>query len=501
MMEAKIESKTVTVSRLAKTYWSVFIWLLIFGSISAALQLDIPYPWDYDTAYHAVVGRLIREYGILHAFPWTPYSWLASHYADKELLFHLLFVPLAHLHWITAARIVGTIVGTTLLFTLYLILKVEKVRFAGIWSLISLSCSVFFIFRFTLVRPHLLSITLALIFLWAAVRCRLIILSAAAAIYPWAYVAFWQLPFLLLVAAESARMLSGARIQWKPAAVALAGIGVGVAVHPNTLNLLYINWIHMKDIFFASAMGSGDVYELGGEFAPYPLMAWVKGLLFSVVCIVVSAVYAWRNRRQDVLLLACTLTAFGFCVLTMKTQRFTEYFVPFSVLAMALALKRISWRFLPHALLIVTLLYTMAVGPGPFFGLPIPKREENIMPPNIEAYLQLQIPKYSQVFTTDWDYTGLLMLTLPERRFMVALDPTLFYKKDPELYRLWYGICRLGPADSAELIRRRFHARYVLGLNIPAARRFFAQLINDQSVRQLLISEHWMLFDLGEPEN
>jgi len=491
------DGSATNVIRFLKNYGPVFIWFMVFVFISGAFQIAIPYPPDPDTAYHVVVGRLIHEHGILHSFPWTPFSWLADHYADKELLFHLLFVPLAKVHWITAARIVGTLAGATLLLVLYLILRRENIRLAGIWTLIALSGSLFFIFRFTLVRPHLLSIPLALIFLWSAVRCRFVILSLVSVIYPWAYVAFWQLPFLLLIAAETARFLSDARIRWTPAATAAAGVAFGVAIHPNAVNLLYFNWITMSDIFFKSALGIGEVTELGPELAPYPLEAWILGLSFIVLMVVVSSIYAWRKRRQDILLLSFTLAALGFCALTIKTQRFSEYFVPFSVAAMALTSRWITWRFLPHAILGISMLYTAAEGPGLFSNV-LELSDE--MPPPVENYLQLQIPKHSQVFTTEWDFTGMLMLALPDRYFMVALDPTLFYKKNPDLYRLWYRIRREAPADSAELIRRYFGARYVLSYNSPAHGELYARLLADPRVRQLLYSESLLLFDLGEPE-
>jgi len=86
--------------------------------VAAAVQWHTSYPLDADTAYHAAVGRLIREHGILHEFPWTPFSILAEHYGDKELLLHLLFVPLANVDYATAARIIGVFSGGLLLLSL-----------------------------------------------------------------------------------------------------------------------------------------------------------------------------------------------------------------------------------------------------------------------------------------------------------------------------------------------------------------------------------------------
>ena len=73
------------------------LWLIAIFFLVAGIQGMLPYFFDGDTGYHLAVARLTREHGVLHAFPWTPFSWMADHYADKELLFHFLLVPVASL--------------------------------------------------------------------------------------------------------------------------------------------------------------------------------------------------------------------------------------------------------------------------------------------------------------------------------------------------------------------------------------------------------------------
>jgi len=474
---------------------SILGWVVLYLLIAGALQLYVSHPWDTDTAYHVVLGKLIREHGILHAFPWTPFSWLADHYADKELLFHLLFVPLASVNWIIAAKIVGTLTGTALLLAIYLILRSAGVRLAGLWALVPLSASVIFIFRFALVRPHLLSITLAFLYLWAAARGRLVILAAVSAIYPWAYVAFWQIPFLLLLALETALVLSGERLQWRPAAVTIAGLTLGVVLHPNATNLLHLNWVQMVDVLFRNLFNVREGFDMGGEFLPLPVAAWVQGLLISVLMIIAAVVYAWRNRRKDTMSLAFAFAALGFFALTIRTARFLEYFVPFSAAAMALISRWVRWRFLLQAILGASIIYTGWVGSNTLLNL---SKAPNNMPLQVASILQEQIPTGSQIFTTDWEETGILMLTLPDRHFMVALDPTFFYLKDPELYRLWYRLIHQAPPGLALTIRQRFRARYVLGLNKPKWFRFYNRLGSEHGVRTLLVSQ-WILLDLGSP--
>lgn len=485
---------TLTSSSSAMSRWPIAVWALLYLLIAGALQLYTTYPFDADTAYHAAVGRLIREHGILYSFPWTPFSWLADHYADKELLFHLLFVPLAGLSWITAAKIVGTLAGAAILLSMYLVLRAEGVRFAGLWALVPLAASGVFIFQFALVRPYLLSIALAIVVLWAASRGRLAILALTSAIYPWIYVA-WQLPVVFVLLAEGARLLSGERIRWKPFAVVTAGLLLGVALHPNAVNLVRLSWIGIVDVLFRNAWGNG--IELGQELQPFSLGHWAKWLLVSLFMTIAGLILAWRNRRTDALSLAFALATIAFAVLTLKSAKFAEYFVPFSAATMALVSRSIPWRPLPAAILCVAALYTVTLGSETVTGLAT--RADDVKP-SIVPELQYQIPVGAQVFTCEWGFTGSLMLALPDRRFMVALDPTFFYVKDPELYRLWIRLLQEAPPGTAETIRQRFGARYALCLASGRNRgAFFDRIMSEPGVRLMFVSDMWLLFDLGGP--
>ncbi len=473
-------------------------WILLFLAVVSVLQWYIPQPVDDDTAYHFAVGQLIGKYGILHSFPWTPFSWQFDNYADKEFLFHLLFVPLGGLGFVTASRVVGVVAGTLILSTLYLVLRSEKVVMAGVWALIPLGASAF-VYRFAMVRPHLLSIALALILLWACARGRMYILACVAVIYPLAYVAFWQIPLILLVATESSRYLADERLRWKPAVTLLAGIVVGVLLHPNTTNLLGINWIHMTDILFRNAWGGKVEFNLGTEFDPFPMSGWCYYLLVVLFMAMTALVLSWRDRRQNSFPLACAIATVFFGVLTLKSGRFLEYFVPCTVLSLAVATRPMGTKLIAPVLLGVSLLYTLLLGTYPYTVLGALDAKAVYLEPATAEFFAQQIPVGSQVFTTNWDYTGNLMVTLPERRFLVAADPTLLYKKDPQLYALWHRLPESAPPDTAELIRRRFNSRFVISRNDPKFWPFFDALTTDSRVKCLLADKNWVLFGLGDP--
>lgn len=480
-----------------KSKWTAPAWIAVFILAVTLLQIFIPYPVDDDTAYHYSVGRLIAEHGILQSFPWTRFSWQFDRYADKEFLFHLLFVPLGGLGFVNASRVVGVIGGTLVLATLYLVLRAERVRYAGIWALLPLGTSVF-VYRFAQVRPHLLSIALALIVLWAYSRGRLRILAVAALLYPLSYVAFWQIPLILVVAVEVARFISRERFCWKPAATLMVGIVAGIALHPNTSNLLAINWIHMTDILLHNAWGAKVEFNMGEEFDPFPLITWAQYLAGAVLMAGAALVFALRGRMKDSFPLACALAVLVFWLLTIRTNRFLEYFVPLSALALAVATRSSEKRLLAPVLVGVSLFYTVLFGTIPYRNLASFDLKNWYMEPEVAKVFAREIPVGAKVFTTGWEYTGSLLLNLPARYYMVALDPTLLYKRDPALYDVWYRTLLDAPADSARIVRTRFDSRFVVAQNYQPLWPFFRALAADPTVRLLFADEKWLLFDLGE---
>lgn len=471
-------------------------WALVFLSVAGLLQLLAHVPWDADTAYHVAVSRLIARHGILHAFPWTPFSWLADHYADKELLFHLLMVPLAGLSWITAAKLTGTVLGGALLLALYLVLRSEGVSGPGLWALLPLAASASFLLRFALVRPHVLAVALAIAAAWGANRRRLLLLAAVSLLFPWCYVA-WHTPLVLAAIAAVAQLAGGERPDWRPGAVAVAGVGLGLLLHPNFPNVVRFAWLVNVEILMKTAWASRTGFALGEEFRPFTPGQVAQFLSIPLALTAAALVLAWRRRREDPGALGFAFTAAAYAVLALRSARFVEYLAPFAVLAFAVALRPVRWspRAAPIALA-GAVAVTAALGAPSLDWLAIRQDE---LPAPMAALLRKAIPEGAQVFTCDWGFTGELLLALPERRFMVALDPTLFFLKDPELYRVWYALPREGPPDAAELIRRRFGARYVLCAALPESAPLLRSLDRDPAVRQVMTTPLWFFADLGEP--
>jgi hypothetical protein len=109
------------------------------------------------------------------------------------------------------------------------------------------------------------------------------------------------------------------------------------------------------------------------------------------------------------------------------------------------------------------------------------------------------IPPGAQVFTCQWGLTGRLMLALPERRFVVALDPTLLALEHPELSDLFYRLPREAPPGVAATIRERFGARHVACFWDDRFRPFFDRIISEPGVNTILFSDRWNVYELRDP--
>lgn len=470
---------------------TTLLWCLVFALIATLLQLAQPVWYDSDTAYHLAVGRLTREHGVLHAFPWTPYSWLADHYTDKELAFHLLLAALADLPPNLAAKIVGAALGTALLSVAFLVLRAERVRSPGLWVLLGIACSGIFIIRFAMVRPHLLSVTLVLALPWAAVRGRYVLVGALALAYPWCHVG-WITAIGVVVLAEIARLAAGDRPQWRPLVAAVAGLSVGLLVHPNFPHIVQQAWVEIGETLMTSAWGKRGELPIGGEFQSLSLLSTLRFVLLPALLTVLASVLAVKDRTGRPVPLAYALCALVFLGLTLSSQRFLEFLAPLSGIAAGLALGRSARPFAP-IFVGAAVIYTALVS-QPLFRLLLNRTD--MFPPKVAARLQQTIPSGAQVFTCDWQFTGEMMLALPDRRFLVALNPILFLRKDPQRFREWVTYTRRPPRRPARWVRERFRAHYVLCADDPQWRPFLARLWRDDGARLLGAWGPWVVFEM-----
>jgi hypothetical protein len=295
----------------------------------------------------------------------------------------------------------------------------------------------------------------------------------------------------LLLAAE---FLSGRGIDWRvPGLVAAAGLS-GILMHPNFPETVRLFWIQNVEVLFRTAWAGRGGIELGGEFRPFSLPGLVRYLLLPTALLLSSVTPAWRNRRKDSLALAVVLCALIFLALTWRTQRFIEYLVPFAVMAAALTWRADRFRSLPAVLLAVGFLYTALFGRYP---IDLMRTRTDLLPAKVQAALKRTVAPGAQVVTCDWELTGELMLALPGRRFIVALDPVFFAVNDPGRYRLWYETVRNPPENPAGILADAFQAQYAICTTRGKWGSFHRAMRGDREARLVATPGFWAVYRLG----
>jgi hypothetical protein len=180
-------------------------------------------------------------------------------------------------------------------------------------------------------------------------------------------------------------------------------------------------------------------------------------------------------------------------------MRFIEYLIPFSVVSLAVAIRPLKPpRYIAPLLLFSVSLYALAFGLGPIQALFSSDLRPDFVSVETTRIMREKIPDGSQVFTCGWDYTGGLMLALPNRNFIVAADPTLFYLNDPVRYDLWSRISDLQPSVMTSTIRDTFGSTFVICENSLVHARLFDTLSTEPTVSMVLTDDQWVVFEIGK---
>jgi hypothetical protein len=313
-------------------------------------------------------------------------------------------------------------------------------------------------------------------------------------LYPLAYVG-WPIGLGLVLLAEIAHKITGTRWEWKGLVICAAALALGLVVHPNFPNIARFSWLVNVGILLDTAWASRAGFDLGGEFRPFSLLGVGRFLLIPILFTGTTGFLWIKTHKLNNVALAFLLASLVFLGLTLRTQRFVEYFAPFSTLALAFAFG--DWPKIERnttLLFLGAFLITLVLGTVPVRRMMM--RSLDVSPPMAQL-LRKTIPLGAQVFTCEWGLTGELMRVLPERRFLVALDPVLFYAKDPQRYALWRRLISQGDSQAAKKIRNAFGAQFVLCVNRITSIALFQSLNSDSTVRPVISGPLWRLYDLA----
>jgi|GEM_PF-2925976 len=487
-----------------------------------------------DGYYHIRMAELYST-GEMQAaggnFHWTRFSSWNGNFSDKDYLWHILLIPFIKIFGsdpqsLVHAATAGTAFTAGLIgLILARVLRGNGVRWPFIWTLLLVAGSEAILFRLSMPRSYLLSIAFALLGWQVITRRSRLAIVAVGALYALAYTAphllmamagLWGLielmagdprPLSIDDKGESADtqsanasgqddagpqrrpFVSRARFAFTPLAFATLGVAIGLALHPQPVNMLKM-WViqnigvladHWGALDFASAVrewaGAApnpngiEVSDYGRELLPMSsrdmLARHLIGFALLIAPWMLRSIFAEGVRkpdRVDAFAWSCTLVFFA---LMMMSQRFAEYFYPFAILSAARTLapalqSQGAADFLERcnispkaAVVLPTLAMLALVAARPqILNNAIEERDEGNSAQAVganerqnQAHYELamaikeHVPardaegNQTAIYTPSWGEFTQLFFWAPEYDYLCGLDPSFMLAYSPERYQ------------------------------------------------------------------
>lgn len=505
---------------------AAILFLLYAGTLLGWQQLGQEALTERDGYFHARFSHDLPELGLTRAFPWTQFSTWKDRFCDKEFLFHVWLVPFAQAG---AEPLAGVRAGIWLLSLavpalLFWVLKKQGVPLPWLFALLLFCAGGPFLIRLTMIRSHVLSISLLLLGAHFLLRKNWKALFALGFVYAWSY----TVPFVLVMTAApfaAGRWFSGGGLDWKSVLAAGAGAVAGLILHPYSPHTLESFFTYV-DVITSGARGVGEAVELGMEIYPYrgqdfffalpllaaafvllPVLGWRRNskgfwiaLAISIVWVValaanpklhtkafmkqcwfvhlpLLAVCVWGWKRSHALSPeagGALWAALFWCNMTMLFARFNEYAVPLTALAVGLLVRdRLAGIDLEKTvheargkLLAGACLLAVPLLAAHGYSLHVFRETWNALPPQrfqpAAAWLDERIAAGETVVNFWWDDFPELYYHTRKAYFLVGLDPTYMQRFTPEKLQLLENLRRRGQGLNGPLLAQTFGARYMI---------------------------------------
>ncbi|HSB09628.1 MAG TPA: hypothetical protein VLM38_09100 [Blastocatellia bacterium] len=427
---------------------------------------------DNDGYYHIRWATMLREdFPHLPAFKALPLTTLdEQHYVDHHYLFHVLLIPFTFGDLRLGAKLAATVFSSLGITSIFALLVVWRVRFKWLWLAPLVASSEHFLYRMSMTRAPALSLALLGVGTYLIFKRKHVWLALLSFVFVWSYSLF-PLMFVFAFVYSITRYLAERRIDLWAVLASTVGIVAGLVINPYFPKNLTLFGEHF--LMKSTANYSVDV---GVEWYPYETWAMleVSAVAFAIFFVGMLA-FQYRDRVRDARPLFFLMVSILLLLLTFKSRRFIEYWPPFAVLFAAFTLnltfERVNFAWLASTrdrvlAAIAAAIVTVALLAG--MGLTVLRARADVRSETdpfayrgAAEWIARNTPPGSMIFNTDWDDFPMLFYYSPTNTYIVGLDPTYLYNRDPELWKAYADITLGNEADPAPSIRDRFGADYV----------------------------------------
>jgi hypothetical protein len=473
----------------------VWVQAALVAAIVVVIHLSlVPMVGDLDSFYHWGHAAGYLEGSIFDtSLPWATQSIIADRGADLWWGFHLLLAPVTLFgNPATGIWIAAILMTLALVACVWFVFARHSIDAPAIWVVVFLLAVPNVLFRYLMVRPHVLSLGMSLVLLSLLAKGRWWQVGLAALAITWLHISLFWMPFGLLAAYALSRLFARSD-EGVPLLAAIpsviGGVAVGWLLRPHPLATLELAWIQIGELF--ALKGADTPLLFAGELLPLPIEELVvTSWLFLAVWIVcgVASVRLWARDRlaalpghaRSLLVASSAVSGVFLCLTLAAARRGQVEWVAFGIMSAPLL-----WTFTVPAAgrrrMLAAALALLAV------HLPwsVHRHRLNVQyaafPANALAvpaeWLELNTPPGDIVFHARWDNFGPLVAHNRANRYLSGMDPIFQFLHDPKLYWEFFWLsadihsdwtcdafpCHEGTAtDTHEVLREHFNARWVL---------------------------------------
>jgi hypothetical protein len=464
-----------------------------FVTAAAALHGVSPTTSDPDGFYHVRHAWVYRTQGLFDSgFPWARVSAIHDQASDLWYGFHLLLVPFSFpenlLNGLLASGVFVTAAALLLLWTGY---RRLGIAFPGAW-IVAFAATGDVLFRLTMVRPHPLSLGLAVTALALVAaedqRRRASLVGLVSLVVAFLHLALGWLVPLVAAAFTAVSLIARRAPRWSCLAAAAGGAVVGALLRPNPVGGLRLAWIQLG--LFGEVKRRGIPLAFGAELQPLSLAAeWPRLVLPLVGLLVLLAAFLGRRTKASASATSPVVAwvSLGLCLLfaflsVRVASRSVELAAAFGAAFAGLAWTEI-WRaggerrrWTAGVALALTLAALAPLGVSRYLV-----RLKGARPLLAYRGAGLWLDTYAHpgqvVFHAWWDQFPHLFFWSPRTYYLGGMDPLFQYAHDEALYWKVWGLaldqqpdamcgrreCAPSEAEPTALVLRRdFGASFVL---------------------------------------
>ncbi len=499
-----------------KVRWKQICIALGVAVVTLILQWSADLP-DPDSFYHARMLTLIADQGLLYQFPWLQQTSLNEQFTDHHLLYHLLALP--WLHWtgpVMALKITQVWLVTALTLVLlgtaqYLVQRWHSSMIIAVTVLFTVAP---FLVRLNLLKASALALLLFFSILFLLFKQRFAWAMLVSAVYVYAHGGF----ILSVVSAVCiwlgdtiARSIATKRLYFgdpRPIFTTSTGVALGLVCNPYFPNNFNFYWQQLIQIGLVNYHG---VIQVGAEWYPFDqaeFVGLVSVLLIGVVGAFIVFALQYKTYLRDYRAMSLVILSIVLCMATLRSRRYIEYFVPVVWLWCSYLLLpqvwdgewrkkiqwlrhefgRAAWPFLGY------LIFASIFNAGKSIAITYHTLHDNVDPMITFQAASTWLEQHSQegdiVFHTNWDDWPILFYHNTKNYYLVGLDPTFMYLRNPSQYQLWRDLSS-GEMNVhvASVIQQSFHARYVFVDTTNQTTKRFAAYIGRDSRAKLVFSD------------